>query len=1295
MKNSKEPQEPTLDVGKFQTEFIEKKPSEGMDVEKKNTFLQNFYNTDIAGSENPELCREQAIALCDAMSKNGMTNFAKLREKFSPGIQMSSQLFLIKEAMESIFYVMHQHPSRSFEDLKNEYADREFLCNEGTFTNLQMVLTDLVLGEAGLGTLVTAVKREWVEQTIKEQLDQGTMGEATAHGGGNIHNIYGYLNLIAKNYNLLPKTMEEDSYVLPPSKEDAKLFLEDFSKRVQDPNLADHLLDMMTDKILGMLPEYTEERYPKKDKEGRINGAFDKAIRESIERYGLPINPAMLIQREDGYPIGLKPQAAELIKHALLLKLKEQGLVTHPDSEYSKFLLETLEPAMDVWDDDYIILLKTGVCDEDTWNVIQESSYKERAMDYMLKSKIVLSPDFRKQILDNPPEDIPLFLAKYGLIHKDKELFEKSKSLELDEGSKAVLWDLARQNDNVEAETYFWEQHTIKPGDIGKRLRWAITTGNEKLFNEIMSDPNLNLSSKEVEMCFFSAAESNRNAMLQTIVSREEWKDIIFKHNSEDERHIDDTIVISALRVSALRGQADVLETILTTAKDVNNALDRRARDTIRKVLETLFEEQKYEIATKLLDRSNAVGLNPTSDRTVTSLFYRAVTENNRKLLQGILQSSFRDQITPNGTRRANLGGAVVEAITNKNQIMALDILKSDQLQRIPNDAFFSYQKIFFLACQEGASEVVEYLLSQERTKELPFNTGEYNIVNSFQAALSNGHHKVVKAFLQSSYAKSIINACPLDKEDIVKAAQMGHIALLESFFSDEFAGVVSPDKSTVEKVLEIALTQNQPKAVQAILSSPLGKEILKDPAKAQNIFLKAAEFNCTSALINLLRKNDLMDPKVLEKSLALLTQNSNATAIRAILSSNYADNISVEGEHGLSFLLKWAVMRKDVDLVDTILSLKNAPEIPIDGEHGLKAILDEARGDNSVMDKLVDFCLANGKEAILGETLVYTAENGIESITQNILDNGAFLTNEHTQKALFEAANNSHTNIVLLIFKAYYENEEHIMSRETLARLFGIVSNIQIDTRKDVTKALHDTYLLPLLKNNNPEQYKDMVRLIEEELKGNTSREEILDYFAHQAVASVENLEIPERIDKLNNYLEFFRNELQVKDAAAPTHTAFHKIILKASPETLARIIDERQKPDAEEPTIDIDKLFDGASLEVLQKGIEVIKAYNERKPSTMLQSIKDFFNIIANALRNLNNSIEGIGAEELKAAKEEITKLSAAKAEKTVQKVQEEARKERSDTHGTTRRGPGTVLSNPNAAAIDEELGRGSSRG
>lgn len=525
----------SINIAKYKYDYKETRPSEGIDSAKMNHFLETFYGAPPNNGSDEVLFQKQAQALCLAAEKQGMANFALLKQKFPESLKINAGLITMKKMLECIYYAMHHHPIHSFDALKGQYSDRTFLCDAGTNTNLQIILQELLLGKMGLDEIILHIKREWIKQVIAEMRSRGAFPECAPHLiGMEIHDIASLVNAIAKEFNLITTTQEEDAYLCTISPESARLLRTYLYEKLKDPQTIDNLIEAMAHAIAWTIPSYSEATFPKTTERGLPSTFFGKALDEVMEGYGLNKAGAhVIVARKDGYETGLKPQYIEIIKHALIHTLHRKKLIHHPDVAFSRLVLH-METVMLDMDEDYINVTNVNICTLEVWKIIHDSRYKKRFYNYLLRSNITLDADVRAELLKETEKSDQLFVYYYAIQHRDLELLEKAQSFKTSVKERTILLTIAREADFLEMEASLWEQLSgTQAKNWEQRARWAIIRGHNTIWNIMVQQGEIDtLPTATIRDLFALILKHKRVGMLSPLTQKPHLVEHIPYHGS-------------------------------------------------------------------------------------------------------------------------------------------------------------------------------------------------------------------------------------------------------------------------------------------------------------------------------------------------------------------------------------------------------------------------------------------------------------------------------------------------------------------------------------------------------------------------------------------------------------------------------------------------------------------------------------------------------------------------------------------------------------------------------------------
>lgn len=338
-----------INIQKLQKGFVQKKPSEGIDQTKVQGNMQNFYGQSpeylSESADNFETVKDQVEKMCAKMEAIGLKNFGSLRSKFNvkPGAADMPMLNLIKESMEAIVY-QTENGTLSKEDIVNKFNDRDFICKDGTLTNLQTILSEMTLGQQGIGAFVVEQKDAIVTQMVTEMYRQGEFREYPSvfrlYKPMEIHNITSLKNAVALQYGLLPKTKNEDQYIRDVSDSSKQKMLNSIFDKFNTPEVAETFIDGIAVNVSANIPYFESGMDP---------NAYSNSLIESVKNLGIGkhLEHSSLMNYEEYTPQGVKDHMHEIIKDAVILELHEQGVIEHPEIEKVKLRLE-IEASMDI-----------------------------------------------------------------------------------------------------------------------------------------------------------------------------------------------------------------------------------------------------------------------------------------------------------------------------------------------------------------------------------------------------------------------------------------------------------------------------------------------------------------------------------------------------------------------------------------------------------------------------------------------------------------------------------------------------------------------------------------------------------------------------------------------------------------------------------------------------------------------------------------------------------------------------------------------------------------------------------
>ena len=376
-----------INIQKLQEGFIQKKTSEGIDQNKVQENMQNFYGQSpeylSESGNNFGAVKEQVEKMCSEMEGIGLKNFGSLRNKFNmkPSAADMPMLNLIKESMEAIVY-QTENGTLSKEDIVNKFNDRDFICKDGTLTNLQTILSEMTLGQQGIEAFVVEQKDAMVTQMITEMYRNSEFREYPAvfmlYTPMEIHNITSLKNAVASQYGLLSKSKNEDKYIRNVSDSSKQKMLDSVFDKFNTPEVAEAFIDGIAMNVSSNIPYFESGMDPNTYSNNLIESVKNLGIGEHLEHGSL--------MNYDGYtPQGVKDHMHEIIKDAIILELHDQGVIEHPDIEKIKLRLE-IEASMD-------IDVASNALSPEVLELAEQKNLKEYALQYAIDKGIKLDED--------------------------------------------------------------------------------------------------------------------------------------------------------------------------------------------------------------------------------------------------------------------------------------------------------------------------------------------------------------------------------------------------------------------------------------------------------------------------------------------------------------------------------------------------------------------------------------------------------------------------------------------------------------------------------------------------------------------------------------------------------------------------------------------------------------------------------------------------------------------------------------------------------------------------------------
>jgi len=341
-----------VELGGFKANFHEKPVSEGLDEVVVLQFLKGIYKDSepiqLHRDSSPQEIKDfrgQAKALYKKGVELGLVNLIDLKGKFDAvkdgDVQQDGfhNIGEIKKTMERIIFQVAADSEKG-KQLDPKFNDYPFLCGEGTLTNMQSILQQLVLNSATVDDMLTLTKKQMIEQYTTEfytkNIDfleklEGMHSEAIYE----VHNISSLLNKVADDYGLIKKTKQDDQYLQDYINEDVQALLKSsIERQLNSEHSGEILIDLTADRIMSDLPKF---------KVGN-----DKKLIESLDEFFQNLGVAdklntysLLDFDEDTYQIkGYKENALEVIKDTLAIHLHDKGTVLNPDIDFLRAKVE-------------------------------------------------------------------------------------------------------------------------------------------------------------------------------------------------------------------------------------------------------------------------------------------------------------------------------------------------------------------------------------------------------------------------------------------------------------------------------------------------------------------------------------------------------------------------------------------------------------------------------------------------------------------------------------------------------------------------------------------------------------------------------------------------------------------------------------------------------------------------------------------------------------------------------------------------------------------------------------------
>jgi len=585
-----------ISIEKFTNDFVEVKASEALDKDKVSAYLKKLYGSSPAYDKNTTAVsaevRQQVAKVADCVAALGLIKFADLKKKFESETlypQALLKLMLIKERMEGILFIM-ETSGRKPEDIVNQFKDRNFFCHDGTLTNLDGIMAEMLMGENTIESHFALQKKKFIEQVAVEMLRAEKFQGFGNNPGVEIHDVSSLLNSIADRYKLVKKSQQEDVYMTSVFEKDRNLFAKSIDKGLQDPQVVESFIDGVAQRIVDILPYYE----PSKEDFLLELTNFLEGMKISPD----VLTPISLLQYDEYKAKGYKENVHSVIKNLVMVHLHEKGVINDPEITKAQTILKIEKSC----DED----MSAGVLTLDVWEGIEDDGMAEFAIKYIFQNKIELDEEsftdkkleeiLNKTLLSKfSNQEMPQILAYFADIGK-VELFKKYWNLYEVTGSKedyALLEFLCKKN------TYNFAQHMYEDSKFkfdNDSLKLAIAGKHSAVIQLILErNKELNFEEGVIDSILKFAVENNILGLVESVLEKGvnvnfsiDGKDPILiwaiKNNRTDiakllvergaEFNTKDTFGNTHLSIATKRGHKDIIQFLIKQGADVNELID-------------------------------------------------------------------------------------------------------------------------------------------------------------------------------------------------------------------------------------------------------------------------------------------------------------------------------------------------------------------------------------------------------------------------------------------------------------------------------------------------------------------------------------------------------------------------------------------------------------------------------------------------------------------------------------------------------------------------------------------------
>jgi hypothetical protein len=387
-----------INIEKLQSQYVEKKPSDGIDNEKLQNYLKDIYGKKdddkiretIEDQNSFQKVDEQVGILCSKMEELGISKFSALREKFAERKSEDSDAYKskvyknlndIKDTMECIVYSAHNGVLPP-EDIKAKFSDRDFACNEGTLSNLQALLAEMTIEQKDLKTLVTDAKKSTTDQILRKLLYENNnfTERLLLKRPMEIHNIHSLRNLVADDYKFLKISASDDQYVADNLPEHYKNIVHTaLQDAFQKPETIETMVQSIADEVTNILPTQLQPGQEKKIADSLSDSLENCGIKKEFENPDpdvIPIENFTFINYEDYAHQDIKQNLNQIVRDCIVLRLNENKLI-NDSPEVNKVKANIL---IETSNNDE----GTSLITEETINKIKDLKQETHALEYIV-----------------------------------------------------------------------------------------------------------------------------------------------------------------------------------------------------------------------------------------------------------------------------------------------------------------------------------------------------------------------------------------------------------------------------------------------------------------------------------------------------------------------------------------------------------------------------------------------------------------------------------------------------------------------------------------------------------------------------------------------------------------------------------------------------------------------------------------------------------------------------------------------------------------------------------------------